>query len=142
MPRCTCGCCCCWSRFTGATAAESFPYSGTLALLATASLAASGVMMTRFALWAERSPVHYMLYGSSFALGFGGLLLLELAMLREPAWLLPAGAVLASGALLSLRGLGGLYDWVRPSRRAPAGAALAGMVLSVTLMIGLSVLAP
>lgn len=93
--------------------------------------------MTLFFRWADRSAVHYMLYGSSFALGFGGLLLLELAMLTQPWLLIPAGALIAAGALLSLRGLGALYGWVRPARRVPA----AGLALSVPLMPGLCVLA-
>jgi len=97
--------------------------------------------LTLFFRWADRSAVHYMLYGSSFALGFGGLLLLELAMLTQPWLLIPAGALIAAGALLSLRGLGALYGWVRPARRVPAGAALAGLALSVPLMPGLCVLA-
>ena len=129
------------ATLTGAGAADDFAYTAALALVAIANLTASGLLMRKFSHWAGRSPVHYMLYGSSFALGFGGLLLLELAMLAQPRLLPAAGLLLVAGALLSMHGLRALYAWLRPSRRLAAAAALAGLLLSVLLMAVLAALA-
>jgi hypothetical protein len=124
-----------------ASGAENFTYATVVTLLAIANLAASGFAMARFSLWADRSPVHYVLYGSSFALGFFGLLLLEAALATGTRLEFTAATMVAAGALLSLRGIGAVYGWVKPYRRVHATAVMGGLSASTLLLAGLAVYA-
>jgi len=127
---------------TTASSAATFTHATVVTLLAIANLAASGFLMARFSLWADRSPVHYLLYGSSFILGFSGLLLLEVVLVTGANLLFAATAMLAAGALLSLRGLGAIYGWVKPYRRVRAKLGMIALWASALLLAALTVCSP
>lgn len=102
-----------------------------------ASLFAFGPLMQRFPQWAERYPIHYMAYSSTFMTAFIGLLFIEIHPLSAKN-LLPVGiAFLGVSLVIGLRSLWSVYGWVRPYRKRQARLAITALAFTALLLSGL-----
>lgn len=100
------------------------PLLAALIAAGTVGLLLFGYVFTAIPTWADRCPVHYMRYSSTWLALNGGLIAMELEAGWQAGSTVAGALALLAGLALALQGIREYQPWIRPRYRARAALAV------------------